>query len=167
VTSSTPSPLPAEPLASRAPVPSEERLRRGPVAVILCDELLPCDPCVGGCPNGCITLTEPVIGLPVLDADACDGCGACITSCPAGAILVVDLSASPEVARVWLSYEMLPLPSEGDSVIVLDASGQPLGEARVVTVRPPEAGDGTAVVCVEVPQHVALRVAALRPAAPR
>ncbi len=144
-------------------MPSEERLRRGAVAVILCDELLPCDPCVEGCPSGCITLTDPVIGLPVLDAEACDGCGNCITSCPAGAIFVVDLRASPGVARVWLSYEMLPLPSEGTQATVLDPSGQPLGEARVVSVRPPEAGDGTAVVCVEVAPHVALRVAALRP----
>lgn len=143
-------------------VPSETRLRRGPVALVLCDERLPCDPCVEACPNGCITLTDPVVGIPVLDAEACDGCGACITSCPAGAIIVVDLTAGLEVARVWLPYEMLPLPAEGEKVTVLDPRGEPIGDAKVVSVRGPEEGDGTAVICVQVRRGLALAVAALR-----
>jgi len=148
-------------------VPSETRLRRGPVALVLCDERLPCDPCVEACPNGCITLTEPVVGEPVLDAEACDGCGACITSCPAGAIIVVDLTAGRKLGRVWLPYEMLPLPAAGETVRVLDPVGQDVGEGKAVSVRPPEEGDGTAVICVEVPKEFALCAAALRPERPR
>ncbi len=146
-------------------MPSEARLGRGPVAIIFCDERLPCDPCAQACPNGCISLTEPVVGLPVLDAEACDGCGACITSCPAGAIMVVDMTAGPGVARVWLPYEMLPVPDAGEPALVRDASGHIIGEGKVKSVRGPEDGDGTAVICVEVAKDLTLRAASLRPQA--
>ncbi len=162
-----PAALPASECWRRGAIPSEARLGRGPLALVFCDERLPCDPCAEACPNGCITLTEPVVGEPVLDAEACDGCGACITSCPAGAIIVVDLTAGRKLGRVWLPYEMLPLPAAGETVRVLDPVGQDVGEGKAVSVRPPEEGDGTAVICVEVPKEFALCAAALRPERPR
>ncbi len=42
-----------EELAGR--LPSDERLKVGPIAVIECVENIPCNPCVGACPKGCLS----------------------------------------------------------------------------------------------------------------
>ena len=61
--------------------PSEERMRKGPVAVCECLQRIPCNPCESSCPFHAITIGEDISNLPELDADKCVGCGSCITHC--------------------------------------------------------------------------------------
>ena len=55
--------------------PSEERMRKGPVAVCECLQRIPCNPCESSCPFHAITIGEDISNLPELDADKCVGCG--------------------------------------------------------------------------------------------
>ena len=68
--------------------PSEERMRKGPVAVIECVQEIPCNPCQAACPKKAITIGENITHLPVLDQEVCIGCGICISRCPGLAIFV-------------------------------------------------------------------------------
>ena len=63
--------------------PSEERLRKGPVAIIECIQEIPCDPCVHSCPQKAISL-KTLSALPELDREKCIGCGLCVPSCQIG-----------------------------------------------------------------------------------
>ena len=46
--------------------PSEERYRKGPIAVIECVEAIPCNPCQTVCNRTVITVGEPITNLPRL-----------------------------------------------------------------------------------------------------
>ena len=96
--------------------PSEERLKKGPVAVIECCQNIPCNPCETACKFGAITVGDLITNLPVLDESKCVGCGVCLTKCPGLAIFVVD--KSKDMATVSFPFEYLPLPEKGDIVIL-------------------------------------------------
>ena len=87
--------------------PSEERLKKGPVAVIECCQNIPCNPCETACKFGAITVGDLITNLPVLDESKCVGCGVCLTKCPGLAIFVVD--KSKDMATVSFPFEYLPL----------------------------------------------------------
>jgi ferredoxin len=144
-------------------MPSEDRLQRGPVAVIECVEQIPCNPCVESCPQGAISMPGGLNEIPRLDAGACTGCGLCISSCPGLAIFVVDLSGEGETAAVSLPYEFLPLPKKGQQVMALDRAGDELGPAEVIRVRAGRRVDRTPVVTIAVPKKWALRARQIRP----
>jgi len=137
-------------------VPSEERMRRGPVAVIECPETIPCDPCVTSCPFGAMILGEDSLtGLPRLDKERCTGCGLCVAHCPGQAVFVVDLTFAPGEATVTFPYEFLPLPQPGTRVQGTDREGKPVVSARVVKVDTRSQFDHTAVVTIAVPVEYA------------
>jgi Fe-S-cluster-containing hydrogenase component 2 len=62
-------------------LPSEERLKKGPTAIIECIENIPCDPCVDACPFNAISM-EKITDIPEIDYEKCTGCGTCISMCP-------------------------------------------------------------------------------------
>jgi Fe-S-cluster-containing hydrogenase component 2 len=144
-------------------VPTPERMRRGPVAVIECIEEIPCDPCESGCPNGAIAVGTPITEVPRLKADLCTGCGRCVAICPGQAVFIVDMSLPDKAATVAVPYEFLPLPETGQTVTALDRSGEPVGQAEVVAVANPAAYDHTPVVTIRVPAELASVVRHFRP----
>ena len=144
-------------------VPSLERMRRGPVAVIECIEEIPCDPCETGCPHGAITVGTPITNIPRLDAELCTGCGRCIAICPGQAIFMVDLSLPGNAAAVAVPYEFIPLPEKGQKLTALDRSGEPVCAAEVLGVADPTAYDHTPVVTIKIPAELAAVVRHCRP----
>ena len=137
-------------------VPSEERMRRGPMAVIECPETIPCDPCVTSCPFGAVTLEEDSLtGLPRLDEERCTGCGLCVAHCPGQAVFMVDLTFAPGEATVTFPYEFLPLPQPGTRVQGSDREGKPVVSARVVKIDTRSQFDHTAVMTIAVPVEYA------------
>ncbi len=150
--------LSREELAKLPGMPSEERMRRGPVVVIECGQEIPCNPCEALCRQGAISVGDPITNLPVLDEDKCTGCGLCIAGCPGQAIFVVDMTYSEQEATVAMPYEFLPLPEKGQVVEGLDREGRAICSGRVVKVVNPKAFDRTPVVTVAVPQDCAMSV---------
>jgi Fe-S-cluster-containing hydrogenase component 2 len=138
--------------------PRTERFARGPVVVVECVENIPCDPCVGACPKGAITIEGDINDVPRVDYDLCDGCGVCISACPGLAIFAVDVSGEGDLGTVSLPYEFLPLPAVGDRVVTLDREGAAVGEARVVRVLTSKALDRTPIVTLELPKADAMVV---------
>ena len=139
--------------------PTEERMRKGPVAVIECAENIPCNPCESGCAQGAITVGKPITGLPHLKEDACIGCGICVAHCSGQAIFIVDKSHGK--ARVSMAFEFLPLPEPGDEVDVANRSGDIISKAKVLSVRNPESFAQTPVITVEVAMEYADDVRAI------
>ncbi len=138
--------------------PTAERLARGPVAVIECVERIPCNPCVGACPKGAITIEGGMNETPAIDVDICDGCGLCLSACPGLAIFAVDASREGDAGLVSLPYEFRPLPSVGDAVVALDRSGGDVCDAVVVRVLDSKAFDRTPIVTLEVPKDLVMSV---------
>jgi len=138
-------------------VPAEERLRKGPVAVIECQEEIPCNPCEGNCPRGAIHVGHAVTSRPRLDIDKCVGCALCISRCPGLAIFVVDLSQE-DGDRVCVPYEFLPLPRNGDTVRAVDRSGSDVCDAEVLSVNRDARSDRTAVITLRVPKGLGMAV---------
>ena len=140
--------------------PSEERLEKGPVAVIECCQNIPCNPCETACKYGAITVGDPITNLPILDESKCIGCGVCITKCPGLAIFVVD--KSKEMARVSFPFEDLPLPETGETGRAVDRAGQYVCDAKVIRVNNAAANDCTPVVTIEVPKELGDDVRSIR-----
>jgi Fe-S-cluster-containing hydrogenase component 2 len=149
-------------LRSAPGVPSHDRMRRGPVAVIECVQEIPCNPCEAACPHHAIRVGTPITNCPVLDPEKCTGCGLCVTQCPGLAIFVVDVSRSGETAAVTLPYEYLPLPEAGELVDVVDRSGEVVGRGRVLRAATTRATDRTAAVTVEVAREHGMNVRGIR-----
>jgi Fe-S-cluster-containing hydrogenase component 2 len=143
-------------------MPDEERMQKGPVAIIECGEEIPCNPCQPACPKGAIDIGEDIIAPPRLDPELCDGCGLCIASCPGLAVFVVDLNHSETKALIKLPYEFLPAPRKGQKVIAVDRQGGELGPVDVVQVAKSPKFNMTMIVSVAVPREWAMEVRNIR-----
>ena len=151
-----------EELENAPGVPSEERRRKGAVAVLECIQDIPCNPCEASCPTGAIIVGEDITNLPRLDEGKCIGCCTCVPICPGQAIFVVDESQDNGMATVTIPYEFLPLPEKAEVVTALDRSGRELGDAVVKAVRSSDKMDHTTLVTIEVPREWSMEARAFR-----
>lgn len=142
--------LTIEELKAQTKYPTEERFKRGPVAVIECTHHIPCNPCEGSCKFDAIHIGDNITSLPDLEEDNCIGCGVCVAQCPGLAIFIVDKTYSETEGTVSFPYEYYPTPEKGQEVEVVDRSGKVLGSGRVVKVQNPKSYDRTPVVTVAV-----------------
>jgi sarcosine oxidase subunit alpha len=146
-------------------IPEQEE---GVFPVFHCSQEIPCNPCTSVCPQQLIHIDETDIrGLPTyLGPEAektCLGCEQCVAVCPGLAITLVDYRKDAEMPTVTLAYEFLASRiAAGDRVIVLDAVGNELGEAEVVSVRVIKRNDRTVMVKVRAPKTIGELVAGLR-----
>lgn len=139
-------------------IPSQERRKKGPVAVIECFQSIPCNPCSTACKAGAIKPFADINDLPKVDYDKCTGCGLCMTKCPGLAIFIVDETYSDDEALVKIPYEFLPLPQEGSYVTGLNREGKPVCRARVVRIQTAKSQDRTAIVSLAVPKEFSMEV---------
>jgi len=142
-------------------IPSQERLTKGPVVVVECNQEIPCNPCQAACPRQAIRVDE-LTSVPVLDEEKCNGCGTCVAPCPGLAIFVVDMTYSEGEALVMMPYEFLPYPEVGEKVDALDRGGRRICEGTIEKVRTPKKNDRTAVVSVAVPKKYGMEARAIR-----
>ncbi len=150
--------LPLEVIKEKISLPSEERMEKGPVVIIECDEDIPCDPCVESCKLMAIA-KESLTSAPTVDYEKCTGCALCVASCPGLAIFVVDYSREDK-ALVYMPYEMLPVPQKGDKGDALDRSGKRIGSAEVAKVR--KGTRGTIVLGILVEKDLAMNVRSIK-----
>lgn len=139
-------------------IPSEARMKLGPVACIECFQQIPCNPCEQACPKGAIQVGGEITGLPILDEEKCNGCGICMTRCPGLAIFGLDASYSEKTALVSFPYEYVPLPQKGQKVKCTDRNGNYVTDGYVHQVRTAAAFDHTAIVTVEIPNEYVMEV---------
>ena len=135
--------------------PSEERFKKGPVAVAECIQLIPCNPCEAACKFGAIKIGTPITNRPKIDADKCVGCCMCISQCSGLAIFVLDKTYSETHGTVAMPYEYYPTPAVGQKLPAVNRQGEYLCVAEVVKVMNPKTFDRTPVVTLAVPlEHV-------------
>ena len=132
--------------------PSEERLEKGPVAVIECLEEIPCNPCETVCPKKSIKVGKPITNLPEFN-DICSGCGKCMVVCPGLAIFMVDRTFSDIEAAISIPYELLPLPGKGDKIIALHRNGKDVCEGKVIKVKTGKSLNKTNIITISVPKN--------------
>lgn len=140
--------------------PSEERMAKGPVAVIECCQNIPCNPCETACRFGAISVGDTITNLPIIDENKCIGCGVCVTKCPGLAIFIVD--KSKEMAAVSFPFEYLPLPQKGDTVKAVDRAGHYVCDAKVLRVNNAATNDCTPIVTIEVPKALCDDIRSIR-----
>jgi len=139
-------------------MPSDSRFAEGAVAVVECFQEIPCNPCVKACKRGAISMSGGINGVPVLDAELCNGCGVCISLCPGLAIFVVDLSYSDDFAVLKLPYEYVPVPKVGQFVIGLNRAGEESGIFEVVRVTSGGKKNMTYTVSLAVAKELAMEI---------
>ncbi len=150
--------LPLEVIEKKIVLPSKERMEKGPVVIIECDEDIPCDPCVESCKIKAI-LKESLTTPPIVDYEKCTGCALCVASCPGLAIFVVDFSREDK-ALVYIPYEMLPAPKKGDTGDALDRSGKRIGSSKVAKIL--KGNRGTTVLGILVEKDLAMNVRSIK-----
>ena len=133
--------------------PEQDRLEKGPCAVIECFQNIPCNPCASACRRNAIKPFENINNLPIIDRDKCNGCTICVSKCPGLAIMVVDYNYSDTQAVLKIPYEFLPLPHVGEVVDGLDREGKSVCKAEVVKVLNTKAMDKTPVISIAVPKE--------------
>lgn len=143
-------------------IPSEERMRKGKVAVIECVQEIPCNPCENACKFGAIYIGEQITALPCLEEDKCTGCGICVANCPGLAITILDKSFSETEATIDFPFEYLPLPQKGDIVDAVDRGGAVVCKGTVISVKKLAAYGETAVVSMRIPMEYADSVRSMK-----
>lgn len=142
-------------------IPSAERRREGPIAVMECVQQIPCNPCESSCKSAAIAIGEDITNTPAIDTELCHGCGICVSACPGQAVFIVDESEKHKYgadrALVTMPYELSPLPAKGEIVTALNRAGEPLGDAEVVRVLNTKSMDATAQVTIAVPKPWAMQ----------
>ncbi len=161
----------ADILKSRPGATTPERtpdLEEGVFPVLHCDQEIPCDPCTAVCPNDLIEMDRTDIRLlPSFVAEkggrGCTGCEKCVAVCPGLAITLVDYRKDREFPTVAIPFEFLKdTLKAGDSVVVEDTEGHPLGKVEVGAVKAIKANDRTVIVKVRAPREFARRIAGIR-----
>ena len=132
--------------------PAQDRLGKGPVAVIECFQRIPCNPCFAACKRKAIKEFDDINDLPVIYHDICNGCGMCIAKCPGLAIMVVDAQHNADEALIKIPYEFIPLPEKGQSVRGLDREGKYVCDVIVRDVLNSKALDKTPIISFTVPK---------------
>lgn len=127
--------------------PPEERLAKKAVAIAECCQEIPCNPCVDACPVGAIQIPENINNTPVVDFEKCTGCALCLGVCPGLSLFLVD--GSNDYGVVTIPYELFP-PEEGETVDLLDRSGDVVGEGEVKKVRLMKKHDKTLLVSLKM-----------------
>ena len=127
---------------------------------IECIEEIPCNPCETSCPQGALTVGNPITNLPVIDREKCTLCGLCIPACPGLAITIKSVQG--EVARIRFPWEYLPGPMAGQEVEMVDRSGQVLCAGRIIALGNPVRNNRTAVVTAEFPREFVEYVVSIR-----
>lgn len=151
-----------EELASCPGCPSEERTKKGPVAVIECVQEIPCNPCEASCPRKAIEIGENITRLPSLDEEKCIGCGICISNCPGLAIFVVDKAYSKTEATVEFPFEYNFIPKKGDIVEAVNRQGQVVCKGNVLSVRNPVSNNRTPIIKISIPKVYADEVRSIK-----
>lgn len=139
-----------------------ERAADGAVAVVVCRERIPCNPCEDACRKGAIIVGEDICAPPRYDPGRCDGCGRCVAMCPGMAVVLLDRSAGKGKARITLPYEMKDALEEGGEAWAVDGAGEPLGKGKIIKTAKMSRKDTTALVTLEVPEEWSLKVKGLR-----
>ena len=152
----------AEELASCPGVPSEERMKKGRVAVIECVQQIPCNPCEGACPAHAIKIGAEITNLPCIEEDKCTGCGMCVAQCPGLAITIINKGYSETESTIDFPFEYIPLPNKGDVVDAVSRGGEPVCKGRILSVKKVPAFKGTAVVSMAIPKEFADEVRSMK-----
>ncbi|MBR5429778.1 MAG: 4Fe-4S ferredoxin [Firmicutes bacterium] len=142
-------------------LPSPERRKKGPYAVMECYEKIPCNPCVTSCNAHAVTMAS-INDLPCCDQEICTGCARCVSRCPGLACFVIDETVGNDQITITLPHEQTPLPAKGDMVAALNREGQEVAMAEVVRVLSSQALDHTAVITIKVDKSLLFDVRSIR-----
>lgn len=133
--------------------PEGDDFSRGPIAVIECDQDIPCNPCEEICKYGAIKVGKPITNLPVLSAEKCRGCLKCITICPGLCIFVVYRDYTDKTSLIYIPYEFSPLPEKNTYVDVLNRRGEKICKGSIRKVIKLAGSNKTFVIGMEIPKR--------------
>ncbi|TVP94718.1 MAG: 4Fe-4S ferredoxin [Acholeplasmatales bacterium] len=119
-----------------------------PKAIIECYKEIPCNPCSTSCPFDAIHIPEDINIRPVIDFDACTGCGICVYQCPGLAITVMQVKADKVIMKI--PYEFTPLPQVGAQRNVLDRTGSVITKGTILKVQTSPVQEKTALIHIEI-----------------
>lgn len=142
--------------------PTEERFKKGPVAVIECVQPIPCNPCEASCKFGAIVVGDPITNFPRLIEEKCVGCSLCLAQCSGLAIFIVDKSYSETEAAVGFPHEYVPLPEKEQEVIAVNRAGEEVCPARVVKINNSVKNDKTPIITIAIPKEFADEVRGMK-----
>lgn len=133
--------------------PKEIDYEKGLIAVIECDQDIPCNPCEEVCTNSAIVVGEPITNLPIFTASKCNGCLKCLSICPGLCIFAVNKNFSKKNSLIYIPYEYLPIPKKGDKVRALDRRGEFVCDAVIYKVLKLSKNKGTSIIGIIVPKE--------------
>lgn len=138
----------------------------GVMPIIHCTQEIPCNPCASICPQGLIYIDKSDIRhVPRFLGDnyCCGGCEKCVAVCPGLAITLVDFRNDQDMPIVTIPYEFqYGNLQKSDNVVVMDTSGNELGEVEVREVKSISGNDRTVIVKVAAPSAIARKIAGIR-----
>ncbi|MGC8722068.1 MAG: 4Fe-4S binding protein [Caldisericaceae bacterium] len=111
--------------------PPRQIIEKHSVAMTECVQEIPCNPCVTACPVGAISMAD-INSIPKVNFETCIGCGKCVAVCPGLAMFMMRIDERG--GEVTLPYEMLPVPVKGETVNLLNRSGEIVSKGTVSRV---------------------------------
>ena len=133
--------------------PGEKDFEKGLIAVIECDEDIPCNPCESVCPHSAIKVGNPITNLPALDFSKCNGCLKCLGICPGLCIFAINKNFDIDKSLIYIPYEYYPLPQKEMVVRALGRKGDYVCDATVFKVLKPVKKQNSGLVGIIIPKE--------------
>jgi glycine/D-amino acid oxidase-like deaminating enzyme/Pyruvate/2-oxoacid:ferredoxin oxidoreductase delta subunit/bacterioferritin-associated ferredoxin len=152
ITNTKPININFEPISYNQKIGSENFTGNETLAIINCDEDIPCNPCAISCKFDSIKINKNITQQPTINYELCKGCGLCLPKCPGRAIRMLQYNFTDTESLLTIPFEFEPYPKQNQKVSIVNYDGNFLANGTIQKTKPPKSKTDCGTISIIIPK---------------